>query len=156
MHWMIHPLIHPFYSSINLFGHPSIHPSINEFIYPPIHPVILSPLVTVSVRSRLHWWRCCVSLQEDVCWRNAREAHPVPEENQDGESASSDRRGRFHSPTLCVNFYHSLEWCEDQKLPELQLLIFTSLNVNNWKQISVETQPTYEYFYLFSIIVVSR
>lgn len=102
-----HPSIYSFIhsvvsSSIHLLIYPSIHPFVNEWItlcthFPPIRAVIVSPMLIQ---------RCCVSLghQEDVCWRHAREAHPVPEENQDGESSGSDRRGPFLSPSLCVNF----------------------------------------------------
>lgn len=35
----------------------------------------------------------CRLPQADVCGRHARQDHPVPEEDQDGESPGSDRRG---------------------------------------------------------------
>lgn len=33
-------------------------------------------------------------VQEDVCWSDAREDYPVPEENQDREPSGANRRGQ--------------------------------------------------------------
>lgn len=92
--------------------HPLIHPlirlSINEWIHLHIHPIVLSPFLTPDSDPDSDKDVVCLSPglchQEDVCRRHAREAHPVPEENQDRESSGSDRRGPFLSLTFCMNF----------------------------------------------------
>lgn len=62
----------------------------------------------------LHYWtllwaeigfsKMCLCVQEDLCWSNAREDYPVPEENQDREPLGANRRGQCGAASLSEQY----------------------------------------------------